>query len=342
MRTLGDIAKLVGAELIGASGAEKLPIKSVAPLDVATGTDVSFLARADYEDKARATKAAAIFVSKPLSGAAFAQLVHPRPYYAFAKTAQLFWQPRHPFAGQSERAFVHAEAVVDPTVIFAENVWIGPKAQVGAHAVLYPGCFIGEGAVIGADTVLRANVVIEWGCRVGNRVLIHGGAVLGGDGFGFAPGESDLAKIPQVGIVVIEDDVEIGPCCTVDRATMGETRIGMGTKLDSHVHIAHNVQVGKHTTFSGFSGVAGSAKIGDWVMTGGHSAINGHIEIANHVHVGAMTAVVKSIDKPGAYIGFPAIEAAHWRRQTVYLKRLGEMDRRIRELEKKNKEGHPP
>lgn len=333
MKTLGEIAALVGAELIGDKNAASVVVRSVAPLDVATAGDVSFLARADYEEQAKASKAAAIFTAKPLANVAFAQLLHARPYYAFAKVAQLFWRPAHPFSGQSAKASIHPEAHIHPTALIADHVWIGPKAHVGANAVLYPGCFVGAGASVGEDSVLRANVVLEWGCKVGNRVLIHAGAVLGGDGFGFAPGDTDIAKIPQVGNVVIEDEVEIGPCCTIDRAAMGETRICFGAKLDSHVHIAHNVRVGRHTMMSGFTGVAGSAKIGDWVMTGGHSAINGHITIADRVQVGAMSGAVKSIEEPGAYLGFPAVEASKWRRQLVYLKRLGEMEERIRKLE---------
>ena len=334
MIELSALCEKLGATFNGPFSGS-LPIKGLAPLDAAGAGHLSFVARPDYEEKARHSQASAILVAKPIDGVTAVQLVHKNPYYAFARAAQMFFEPRHPFSGVQSGAVIHPTAVIDPSASVGAGAWIGPKARVGANSYVYPGCFLGEGAVVGRDTVLRANVVLEFGCRVGDRVLIHAASVIGGDGFGFAPGTDDIAKIPQVGIVVIDDDVEVGASCTIDRAAMGETKIGKGSKLDSHVHIAHNVQIGRNVMMSGFSGVAGSTKVGDWVMTGGHSAINGHIEIADRVQIGAMAGVIKSISEPGQYLGFPAQEAGKWRRQQVYLRRLEDLDRRIKELEQR-------
>jgi UDP-3-O-[3-hydroxymyristoyl] glucosamine N-acyltransferase len=201
--------------------------------------------------------------------------------------------------------------------------------------VIFPGVFLGRGVKIGASCVLRANVVIEDGCVIGQRVLIHANTTLGADGFGFAPGKDNIAKIPQVGIVRVEDDVEIGAGSTIDRAAMGETLIGRDCKLDSSVHVAHNVRLGDHTMMCGGAFVAGSAKIGQWCILAGSTSISNHVELGDRVTIGALAGVTKSLKEPGEYMGFPAVPAGQWRREIASIRRIKSLDERIRNIEER-------
>jgi UDP-3-O-[3-hydroxymyristoyl] glucosamine N-acyltransferase len=231
------------------------------------------------------------------------------------------------------RAFVAADAKVGHNVTIYAGAYVSEGCVIGDNAVLYPGVYLGRGVVVGDDSELRANVVIEDGCRIGHRVLIHANTSIGADGFGFAPGRHEIAKIPQVGIVRIDDDVEIGAGSTIDRAAMGETLIGKGCKLDSSVHVAHNVKLGDHTMVCGGSFVAGSAKIGRWCILAGCSSVNNHVEIADRVVVGALAGVTKSLKEPGEYMGFPAMPAGEWRREIASVRRIRGIEERLRKLE---------
>lgn len=330
-----EISKLIGAELHGSSDAAELEISAVAPIDRAESGSISFIASADYEKFLDQTQASAIICKKVYPKLKLPQLIHHHPYLAFAKIALQFFKPEHGFKGISEQAYVAESATLESDITLFPHVFIGPGAKIGRGAVIYPGVYVGAGAIVGTESILYPNVVIGDRCQIGSRVMIHAGTVIGADGFGFVKGEQEIVKIPQTGIVVIEDDVELGGLCTVDRATMGETRIKRGTKFDSKVHIAHNVEVGENCLFSALTGVAGSAKIGNWVTSGGNAGFNGHIEVGDGVTIGAKAGVTASLGAGGVYMGFPAVPAQQWRKQHVYIKRLPDYEKRVKELERR-------
>jgi UDP-3-O-[3-hydroxymyristoyl] glucosamine N-acyltransferase len=329
---LGALATHIAAELVGDP---RTRIDGVAPIAAAAPGTLTFLVSADYEAHLATTKASAVIVASRRPDLEIAQLVHKNPYWAFAKVSQLFFQRPRPAAGVAEEAFVAPDATVDPTATVMPFAYVGPKARIGRQVVLYPGVFVGEGCVVGDGSELRANVVLEYGVQVGARVLIHANTTIGADGFGFAPGEGELAKIPQIGAVSIADDVEIGGCATVDRGALEDTKIGRGTKLDSGVHVGHGTTIGEHSMMCGLAGIAGSARIGNWVVLAGHSAVNSKVELKDGTQIGAMTAVTSSPGDKDTYIGFPAIPAREWRRQAVTLRKLPELEKRLRALEAK-------
>jgi UDP-3-O-[3-hydroxymyristoyl] glucosamine N-acyltransferase len=235
-------------------------------------------------------------------------------------------------------AYVAPDAVVDPTATVLPFAAVMSGAKIGARSVLYPGVYVGRGASVGNDTELRAHVVVEAFVEVGDRVLVHGGTVLGADGFGFAPGPKGLEKIPQTGRVIIGHDVEVGALCTVDRGALEDTVVGSGTKLDSHVHVGHGVTIGQHSILCAFVGIAGSAHIGSGVVLGGHVGVSNKVRIADGIQVGAMAGVTKDLAEKGTYMGFPAGPAGEWRRQIAGARRMperiAELEKKIRELEK--------
>lgn len=333
---LAEIAKLIEAELVADNGKSgEIEIHSVAPIEQAGPGSLSFIASAEYEKYAAETKASAIITRQAVENCPVPQLLHKNPYLAFAKIALTFYKPEHGFQGISSQAYVAETAVIEEEVTVFPFAYIGPGAHIGKGSIIYPGAYIGSNVSIGSHTTVFANAVIYDRCKLGKQVIVHSAAIIGADGFGFAKGDGQIVKIPQTGIVVIEDDVEVGASTTIDRATMGETRIKRGTKLDSQVHIAHNVEVGEYCLFSAQTGIAGSAKIGNWVTAGGNAGFNGHIEVKDGVTVGAKAGVTAGIGPGGVFMGFPAIPAQEWRRQHVYVKRLPDYEKRVKELEKR-------
>jgi UDP-3-O-[3-hydroxymyristoyl] glucosamine N-acyltransferase len=225
---------------------------------------------------------------------------------------------------------------VPQTARIGEHVVIGENAVIGENVTLHPGCVIGEGVSIGEDSVLYPRVVVYRDCVVGRRAVIHAGAVIGGDGFGFAREGDRWIKIPQIGRVVIGDDVEIGANTTIDRGALEDTVIGDGVKLDNQIQIAHNVVVGEHTAMAGCVGVAGSTRIGRRCTVGGAGMIIGHLELADDVHISAGTMVTKSLRQPGQYTSIFPLEAHEaWLRNAAQIKRLASLAGRVAELEKK-------
>lgn len=333
---LDEIAAHVGAEIQWPMNCKDVnpDITKLAPIDTADAGNLSFIANPDYAKFATMTKASALFVREAYAACAAIQLITPEPYLAFAKTAQLFYKAPAMPSGISQQAYVAVDAKLGENVSVAPFAYVSSKAQIGKNVVLYPGVFVGEGVVIGDDSILLANATVYYGCKIGNRCILHAGVVIGADGFGYAVSKTETVKIPQVGIVVIEDDVEIGANSSVDRAAMGVTKIGRASKLDNHVQIGHNVEIGERCMLSAFVGIAGSTKLGDRITMGGHTGVSGHLRIASDNRVGGMSGVIKNIDTSGGeYIGFPAIPAMQWRRQQVHLRKLGEYEKRIRELE---------
>ena len=336
---LGELATLLGGELIGEAATE---VTRISGLESADAQSISFLAQARYQPQLKATAAACVIVAPAMREAAVARgaaIVCADPYLAFARLTQ-WW------ARQSQPATmpgVHASAVVEPGVVLPASAAIGPLvyiargARIGEGAVIGSHCHLGEDSQIGAHTWLKPRVTLSAGCRIGERGIVHSGAVIGADGFGFAPTEGRWEKIEQLGGVNISHDVEIGANTCIDRGALEDTVLEDGVKLDNLVQIGHNVHIGAHSAFAGCVGVAGSARIGRHCTAGGGAIILGHLEIVDHVHITAATVISRSIRQPGQYSGaFPFDDNASWEKNAATLRQLHAMRERLRALEKKS------
>jgi UDP-3-O-[3-hydroxymyristoyl] glucosamine N-acyltransferase len=317
---LGSIVDVLGGELCGDPGR---PIEGIAPLESATDRQLSFLSNPKYQQQLAASRAACVIVGPDSRVAALARgdcIVAEQPYLYFARVTQL-WKAR---LGERPGPAIHPSAIVDSQAL------VDPTARIGAL------CVVERGARIGAGTVLKARVSIGEDCVVGERCIIHPGAVIGADGFGFAPDAGRWEKIEQLGAVRIGDDVEIGANTCIDRGALQDTVIEEGVKLDNLIQIAHNVRIGKHTAMAGCAAVAGSATIGAYCTIGGRAGILGHLTIVDHVHISATSLVTRSILKPGHYSGvFPIDDNATWEKNAATLKQLFRLRERIKALEKK-------
>jgi len=309
--TVRELAEVLGAEIDGDGGLE---VRRVAKIDEATAGDISFLSNPKYLKHLDSTRAGAVIISRTMAAARRPEgpvyLRVDDPYTSFLKVLLLFHPPADPLPpGIHPAAVVDASAILGTDVRIGALAFIGERCRLGNGVRVMQGTVVGRDVTIGADALLYANVTVREGCAVGARVIIHSGTVIGSDGFGFAPTpEGTYEKIPQLGIVVIGDDVEIGANCTVDRATMGETRIEKGTKLDNLIQIAHNVVVGENTVIAAQAGISGSTKIGKRNMIGGQVGFAGHLAIADDSKWGGQSGVHHSVPKPGGtYIGTPAV-----------------------------------
>lgn len=313
---LDEIVARLGGELVGDGATE---INRVGTLATAGTGQISFLANPKYRSQLVDTRAAAVIVPPALVGVtARPCILHPQSYTYYARVAQLLY-PR---------------AV--PAVPVHPSVQMGEGVVLGEGVVIHAGCVLGDGVEIGAGSVLFPNVSIYAGCVVGQRAIIHSGAVVGADGFGFAKDGEAWLKIPQVGRVVIGDDVEIGANTTIDRGAIDDTVIGNGVKLDNQIQVGHNVTIGEHTAMAGCVGIAGSAHIGCRCTVGGGAIILGHLTLGDDVHVSAGTMVTKSLSKPGQYTGvFPVEDHEAWLKNAAHLRHLTRMAKRMDELEKK-------
>jgi len=336
---LGELAALLGAELRG--DADRL-IHRLGPLDTADATTVSFVANPRYQAQLAQTQAGCVIVAPALAdlvAARSAALVCADPYLAFARLTQ-WWssRTRRPATpGVHVSAVVEEGAFIDPSASIGAMAFIGRGARIGAAAVVGPQCHVGDDAVVGAATWLKARVMLSEACRIGERGIVHGGAVIGADGFGFAPHQGRWEKIEQLGTVQIVDELEIGANTCIDRGALDDTVLADGVKLDNLVQIGHNVRIGAHTAFAGCVGVAGSAHIGAHCTAGGGAIILGHLEIVDHVHITAATLITRSIHKPGQYSGaFPFDDNASWEKNAATLRQLHTLRERLRALEKKN------
>jgi UDP-3-O-[3-hydroxymyristoyl] glucosamine N-acyltransferase len=336
---LGKLVERLGGRLIGDEDTE---VSGIASLDAADASHITFLSNPKLRTNAAHSKAAAMILSAAddaVVSATFrgARIVVENPYAYFARAAQLFArQSAAPVVpGIHPSANVHPDAYVGAGACVGAHVTVEAHAAIDDGAVIDPGCFIGRDAKIGADTHFFANVTFYAGCEIGQRGIIHSGAVIGADGFGFANDKGVWIKIPQTGRVVIGDDVEIGANTSIDRGALADTIIEDGVKLDNQIQIGHNCHIGAHTLMSGCVGVAGSAKIGKYCMFGGAAMVLGHLTIADHVHISAGTMVSRSILEPGQYTGFyPLAKNADWEKSAVIVRNLGTMREKIRELEK--------
>lgn len=331
--TLADIAATIGGTL---HGDPETRISGTAEIDKAGAGEITFLANPKYGAHLEKSHAAAVIVDgKSGITPSIPYILCPDAYYGFLQAFLLFNPPRKLLAPG-----IHPSAVVDDAarlgaeVCIGANAYIGPGVTIGERTQVFPNCVILDGAQIGSDCILYPLVSIREDCRIGDRVIIHNGAVIGSDGFGFAPHRGAFHKIPQVGIVVIEDDVEIGANVTIDRATMGQTLVRKGVKLDNLVHLAHNVTVGEHTVIVAQTGVAGSTRIGSQVMIGGQVAVAGHISVGDGARIGACSGVSKSVPAGETVFGFVARPIMKTKRIEAVTANLPELLRRVQQLEK--------
>jgi UDP-3-O-[3-hydroxymyristoyl] glucosamine N-acyltransferase len=332
-----ELVERFGGHLAGDPATE---VTAIAPLERAGPADISFLGNSRMRPLAARSRAAALILS-PADEEAIsatyegARIVTGNPCAYFARTAQFLLPRAVPEPGIHPSAVVHASARIDPAAHIGAQVTVEAYAVVKAGAVIDAGCYVGREAVVGEDTHFFANVTFHARCVIGARGIVHSGAVIGGDGFGFAVEGGVYIKIPQTGRVVIGDDVDIGCNTTVDRGAMDDTVIEDGVKLDNQIQIGHNCHIGAHTAMAGCVGVAGSARIGKHCTFGGAAMVNGHIEIADNVHITAGTLVSNSISEPGRYTGFyPIATNAEWERSAALVRNLASMREKIRGLER--------
>lgn len=331
--TLGQLAEFLGATL---RGPENKQITGLATLQEAGPGQVSFLANPQYRKFLATTHAAAVLL-KPADAEGYAgdALLIADPYLAYARISHLFDPKPKATPGIHPTAVIADDAVVDAAASIGAYAVIESAAQIAAGVTIGAHCFIGARSVIGEGGWLAPRVTLYHDVRIGQRVVIQSGAVLGGEGFGFANQKGVWQKIAQIGGVTIGDDVEIGVNTAIDRGAMDDTRIGNGVKLDNQIQIAHNVQVGDHTAMAACVGISGSAKIGKHCMLAGGVGLVGHIEICDGVFITGMTMVTRSITEPGSYSSGTAMQpAAEWRKSAARIRQLDDMARRLQQLEK--------
>jgi UDP-3-O-[3-hydroxymyristoyl] glucosamine N-acyltransferase len=320
------LAVRYGLELRGDPG---LRVSRVATLANAGSGALSFLANPRYRKQMESTRATAVLVGPDdASGCPVAALIDPNPYLAYARIADLLHPQPLPAAG------IHASAVVSPSARVAASASVGPlaviedEAEIGERAFVGPGCIVQRGAQVGDDSLLVARVNLYAGVRIGRRCILHAGAVIGADGFGFAASAGTWVKVPQVGSVQIGDDVEVGANTTIDRGAIDDTVVEHGVKLDNQIQVGHNVTIGAHTAIAGCVGISGSTIIGQRCMIGGGVGIAGHLTIADDVVVTGCSLVSASIKHAGSYSsGMPAVETKAWRRMVAHLRRLDGKER---------------
>lgn len=331
--SLGELVARLGGELLGDPA---LRVRQIAALETAREGDLAFLVSPKYRAALDTSGASAFILSPKAAGLTDRpRILTPDPYLYFARAAQLFNPPKRPAPGAHPAAVV--ASVVPASVSVGPQAVIGEGCEIGENCVIGPGCVLGDGVRLGAGSLLHAGVKIYDGCVLGARAIVHSGAVIGADGLGFArDADRHWVKIPQIGRVLIGDDVEIGANTTIDRGALEDTVIGNGVKLDNLIHVAHNCRVGDDTIMAAMAGMAGSTTVGKRVMVGGKAGFSGHLEVADDVTVSADTNVTKSIDKAGVYTSLIPLQShADWVRNFAHLRRLDAMAERVRELEKR-------
>lgn len=330
-RTLREIAEHVGGRVCGDPDTV---IRAAATLSEAGEGDITFLANRRYERQVETTRASAIIVGREVPGARTPLLVARDPYFAFTQVLVLLHGHRkHRPIGISPRASIAGSAEIGAGCHIHDFVTVADNARIGNGCVIYPCAYIGEGVQIGDNTVVDANAVIYENCRIGSRVVIHANATIGSDGFGFATHDGVHHKIPQIGTAIIEDDVEIGASCSVERGTLGDTVVGRGSKVGDLVTIGHGARVGPHSLIVAQAGIAGSATLGHHCTLGGQVGVVGHITIGNNVTIGAQAGVINSIPDGQIVAGAPAIDVNQARRAYTMITYLPQMRQDIRSLQ---------
>ncbi|SRR5665213_87740 len=329
--SLEQLAKEIGGTF---KGDASFILKGIAPIEKAGLGDLTFLTNTRYTLALLHTKASTILTDKEIPGVEKSFLLSPNPYAALAKVIGLFYPPlKHP-SGIQIGASVDMRAKVHETASIAPGVVVSAGAHIGPGVVLYPGVFIGENTSLGENCIIYSNVSIRESCVLGKRVILQPGVVVGSDGFGFAKEGERYRKIPQVGNVIIEDDVELGANVCVDRAVLGSTVIGEGTKLDNLIQVGHNVIIGANTVIAAQTGISGSTQIGNSVIMGGQVGLAGHLKIGDHVTLATRTGVMEDIPDKGVYWGSPSLKMSDEMKNVAVYRQLPELIKRVRQLEK--------
>lgn len=331
-----ELSKLLNGEIIGDGSAL---LSTVAKIEEGKPGALSFLANPKYEAHIYSTQSTAVLVNKgfePTQKVAATLIKVDDAYAAFTFLLEQFAGAGKHAAGIDATAVVEKSAKIDPSTFVGALTYIGQEATIGANCQLHPQVFIGKGVVIGNNVTLHAGVKINHQCVVGDNCVIHSGTVIGSDGFGFAPQpDKSYKKIPQTGNVIIDEDVEIGSNCTIDRATMGSTVIRKGVKLDNLIQVAHNVEIGEHTVIASQTGIAGSTKIGRYCVIAGQVGFSGHITIADGSSFGAQTGITSSIKEPNkSWFGSPSMDFRRSMKSSVVVRNLPELEARVSQLEK--------
>ncbi len=330
--TLKELNDLVGGEL---QGDPKANIKDVAEIQNALPGEITFLGNAKYKKYIETTGAEAIIVQKAFESD-FKNLIKVDNVNLAFSLCLAKLRPEI----QKKSPSIHKTAVVAKSAILGTDIYIGPNVVVEDNAVIengayiYGNCFIGNGGRVGAESVIHPNVTIYHQCAVGVRNIIHSGTVIGSDGYGFVRKNATIEKIPQTGKVIINEDVEVGSNCSIDRGTIGDTIIGKGTKLDNQIQVGHNVKIGKYCFVAGQTGIAGSTKIGDYVTIAGQVGIGGHIEIGSKAIIGAQSGVSKSVPEGEFWFGYPAAQYKVATKRIGYIRLIPDLKKRIKEIEK--------
>jgi UDP-3-O-[3-hydroxymyristoyl] glucosamine N-acyltransferase len=327
---LADLSGIVQGTILGDP---ELEITGAAGIREAAKGDITFISSPKFVKYLRESRASCVIVKEPIGGLAVTQLVVSNPYYAFARALELLYPGRAVEPGISDMAAVSPKASIGREVAVLPFVYVSDNVLIGDGTVLYPGVCIGEHSSVGNGCIIYPNVTIRENVRIGDRVIIHSGTVVGSDGFGYVLEKESHYKIPQVGGVVIEDDVEIGSNVSIDRATVGDTVIGRGAKIDNLVQIAHNVKIGEKSLVIAQAGIAGSSELGNFVTLAGQVGVADHVTIEAGTILGAQSGVIPGHLSKGIYSGTPAMPHREWLKAQALFARLPEMGRRMRELE---------
>lgn len=336
--TAKQIAELIGGRV---EGNENAAVNTFAKIEEGQAGAISFLSNPKYTHYLYSTESTIVLVNEDLEleQEVSATLIRVKnAYEAVARLLQLYESMKPKKTGIDPLAFVSPKAKIGENVYIGAFACIGDGAEIGDGTQIYPHAVIGDGVKVGTGCLFYPNVTIYQGCRLGNNITIHAGSVIGADGFGFAPNVEGYNKIPQIGIVVIEDNVEIGANTCIDRSTMGQTVIHKGVKLDNLIQVAHNVEIGENTVMSAQVGIAGSTKVGSWCMFGGQVGLAGHITIGDHVNLGAQSGVPGSIKPNQTLIGTPPMEPTPFFKSQAIFRRLPDMYKELNALRKEIEE----
>ncbi len=331
--TIKEIASLINGKI---SGDDSLEISNLAKIEDAKTGELTFLYLSAYEKYFSSTKASAIIVKPDFqkSRQDITYIETPSPEKAFFSIVKKYFTPEFPLTGIDSTASIHPTAVIGENTAIGKNVVISAGCKVGANTKIFHNTTFMENVDIGNSTLIHSNVSVRENCEIGNNVIIHSGSVIGSDGFGYIQNENgSYEKVPQIGNVIIEDDVEIGSNVSIDRAAIGSTIIKRGCKIDNLVQIAHNVSVGEDTVISAQTGVSGSTKVGKSCILAGQAGLVGHIELGDNVIITAQAGVSKSIPKPGYYSGSPAMEMRSYQKMQAQVRFISDYANRIKELE---------
>jgi UDP-3-O-[3-hydroxymyristoyl] glucosamine N-acyltransferase len=334
-KTLKELADLVDGKVLGE---DSILISGIAGIEEAKEGEITFLSNPKYMKKIKDTKASALIATQEIEGFDRPILLTKNPYLAYAKIVGLFHEIPNPPQGIDDQAIIGKGVKIGKGCSISPFVFMGEEIEIGNRVIIYPFVFIGDGVKIGDDTVIHANCSIRERCCIGKRVIIHCGSVIGSDGFGFAKDGKSSYKIPQVGIVQIDDDVEIGANNTIDRATLGKTWIKRGVKIDNLVHIAHNVVVGEDTILVAQVGISGSTEIGNNVTLAGQVGVIGHLKIGDNAMVGAKSGVAADVGAGKIVSGIPAYDHRDWLKTSKCLPKLSDMRKQLHRLTKEVEE----